>query len=650
MDLKLSRVFGPQSLLASIFPRYEHRPGQLRMARLVRQALSDDEVVLVEAPTGTGKTLAYLIPAVLTDRRVVISTGTKALQEQIINKDIPVVEQLLGTTIKAVLMKGRQNYLCRYRWRNFLAQPTFEMKGETALLPIITRWAATTETGDRAEIVDLPDDAAVWRDICATRDSCPGGQCQHHSTCFLTRLRARAAAADLVVANHHLLFADLSVRLATNGQGQVMPEYDAIICDEAHQIESTATSFFGQVTSVYRFLDWERDLLRALGARKIADDVAPRTLTAMARTRDAIFAHFRDLPGTQQRLAAGNVDSKLETLLLHLHDEAGYLAGHLEKTATDKSAPDVAVLAARLRELVNITDDICAADDARFVYWRETKPRAVILHKDPIDLAQAMQDSLFAHTRAVVFTSATLTTNGGFDFIKARLGVNFEVLEESLPTCFDYQNQGVFYLPQDTPDPRDPSFLADIFPRIEALVRGAGGRSLCLFTSIANMRAAHEALSAVLPFPCLLQGEAPKHQLLSRKRNEPETVLFATASFWEGVDIAGDALRCVIIDKLPFASPSEPLVAARIEKIDNDGGRAFVDYQLPAAIIMLKQGLGRLIRTADDFGVLALMDSRVHTKGYGRRILDSLPEFRKTSRLPDVVRYLESLASDRQPT
>lgn len=645
MKDELAAIFGPRGLLSTVFDKYEHRPGQGRMAALVERALREDHLALIEAPTGTGKTIAYLIPVLQTKRRVVISTGTKALQEQIIRKDIPLAERVLGREIRAVIMKGRRNYLCRYRLALFLQQPVFDTRQESSLFRVIERWSATTETGDRAEIDELPDDCAVWRDICSTPESCAGQRCSHNATCFITKLRQRAAAAEAVVTNHHLLFADLAVRMNSGGEGQVLPDYSAVICDEAHQLEDTATSYFGLSTSSYRFDEWERDLTRTLTGLHLADAEIPPLLGSLRQSRDRLFEFYRHGREDRSRLTADSCTREIADCLVALRETADRLAARLSTLAAGKNILDLEALARRIKELAIATDEICIADDPAFVYWREARPRSVILHKDPIELGPAMQDSLFAYTTAVVFTSATLTTQGSFKYIKNRLGIAFDTIEESLPTCFDYPRQGLLYLPTDLPEPNEPAFIEAAIARIEQLVRAAGGRSFCLFTSIRNMEAAYQALRPRLPYPCMLQGEAPKHVLLERKRREPTSVLFATASFWEGVDIAGDALGCVIIDKLPFASPGEPIVAARIEKLTQDGGQAFLDYQLPAAIIMLKQGLGRLIRASDDRGILAILDSRLQRKGYGKQILGSLPSFAKTSKMDDVLRFWQTVAS-----
>lgn len=647
MKPNLRQIFEPQGVLAVVLPKFEHRPGQGMMAALVEEALGDSQVALIEAPTGTGKTIAYLLPAVLAGRRIVISTGTKALQEQIVNKDIPLAEKVLGRSIKAEVVKGRRNYLCRARFHLFRQQPTFEFKEEIELLDDLLQWAETTETGDRAELTTLADDAAVWNDLCSSSESCLGARCGFFSNCFITRLRARAAKADLLVVNHHLLFADLSLKTESQGEARVLPDFDSVICDEAHQIEATATSYFGKTASLFRFHQWERDLERFLGSVKLVDQPLLRHIKDLLALADPIFDHYRRIAGDELRLSAPEASGEVEQRLLALTEQAKKVSAHLEVLQEKHERPELHAFARRLMELAGVTDEICAADETAFVYWREPRPRGVILHKDPIELADAMRDTLFAQTRATVFTSATLTAAGEFKYIKNRLGIGFETLESSLPTCFDYPRQGVLFLPKDLPDPRDPQFLGAVIERIEALVRAAGGRSLCLFTSIRNMQGAYEALAPRLPFPCHLQGQAPKHHLLDIKRRQPESVLFATASFWEGVDIAGDALQCVIVDKLPFASPSDPLIAARIEKIKNDEGNPFRDFQLPAAIIALKQGLGRLIRSTGDRGVLALLDHRIHTKSYGRRIIESLPPFLKTSKLEDVLRYLNSLAEGR---
>ena len=635
MPLSLARprpFFGPDGALARSLPEYEERPSQGELASAVARTLEQGGVLLAEAGTGTGKTLSYLLPAAELGRRVIVSTGTKNLQEQLILKDIPLLARALGRDLNVALMKGRNNYLCLLRFRSFGQAGTFRRLDEIPLFRAVEGWAPLTRTGDRGEIADLPDGVDFWREISAGSENCIGQSCPDFDPCWVTRMRQRALEADLVIVNHHLLCADLAVK--ETSYGEVIPSYDSVILDEAHLLEDVATQYFGTHVSSHRFADLVRDVEREL---KTMDHAPTEVLREAIVVKDRADALFRRLAqGSGRRLRAGWMSAR--TL-----EEADALLLRLEglKTAI-LAVPDrpeaLAGLAGRAQILREELDFVLKAEDDGHVYFVEVRGRAVQMKATPIDVSSVLQETLFTRARAAVLTSATLAVDGRFDYIKSRLGI--ETAEElRLPSPFFYEEQAILYVPRDMPEPQAPAFAERAAAEIARLLEISRGRAFVLFTSYANMNAVAQRLAGVIPFPILMQGEAPRAVLLDTFRRTPGAVLLATSSFWQGVDVAGEQLSCVIIDKLPFASPGDPVVAARIDRLRNRGGNPFSEYQVPVAVLMLKQGLGRLIRSARDRGVLAVLDSRLVQKPYGRRFLESLPPARLVHDVAEVESF-----------
>ena len=677
----VAAVFDDDGTLAATLPGFEPRDGQRRMAEAVASVLDTGGTLLAEAGTGTGKTLAYLVPAILSGQRVLVSTGTKNLQEQIYFKDIPALIGALGVAFTATLMKGRSNYLCLQRFQAI--DGTYESRGmfdagvvfdhgaaseseKSIFLPVIRDWAARTETGDRAELADLPEDLALWRHVSATADTCLGAECPQFTDCFVTRMRQRAGESDVVIVNHHLLCADASVRKGSFGE--VIPSCTSLVVDEAHQLEDVATQYFGLVFSNYRFDDFVRDADRSLTAARAAleaeaGDTAwePRQIESAARTMTRMGEHGRHF---FQRLAAAREASSpaaesrvrytAETIADYLEDGAA-LAGAIEGfeaaialmlhgldsspiAPADGSSETLQTIQRRAGELHRDLRQLLRGDDPDLVYFLETRGRGIFLRAAPVDVSRLVREALFDRFRSVILTSATLAVDGAFGYVKGRLGLR-EADEIRVPGEFDYASQALLYLPRRMPPPKSPGFAAAVAVEAIDILRRTRGRAFVLFTSYAVLRAVQRELEVTLPYPVLVQGQAPRSALLQMFRSTPNAVLLATSSFWQGVDVVGEALSCVIIDKLPFASPGDPVTAARIDTINAKGGDAFGDYQVPLAILALQQGLGRLIRHRSDRGVLAILDPRLRTTGYGRRFLSALPAAPVTHDLDAISRF-----------
>lgn len=634
---RLADIFGPKGRLAVALPEYEYRPAQLRMAEAVEQAVLLGEILLAEAGTGTGKTLAYLAPAILSGKKAVVATGTKTLQEQLFFKDVPLLASVLPGSFTVSMMKGRGNYLCRRNLRRALAE--HQTRAERQTLQRIQRWSAASARGDRAELDFLGDTDPLWEDIAAWAETCLGTNCEDYEACFLTRMRQEAASADLVIVNHHLLLADAALRDASSFQ--VIPSYDLLILDEAHLLEDVATEFFGSEVSNLRVERLLGDANREWTGAASGDRSLPKHLSRIAE-HSARF--FRTLSGAEgaRRLRPADLEGGLasagatlaESLIL-LHDLIQAMPGKPE---------GLLACARRAHEQAGILKRfLCPADadpgvEAPAVRWVERRNRGIFLRISPLDIAEDFRRAVLAPAGCTVLTSATLSAAGQFEFLRRRLGIE-DGREFRADSPFDFEAQTILYVPRHLPDPRHPGFLPAAAEEIRAILGISRGRALVLFTSLEAMGATHEMLAGSLPYPLLRQGEAPRTELLERFRVEVDSVLLATKSFWQGVDVVGESLSCLIVHKLPFAFPGDPVLEARLEHLAQQGGDPFWEYQVPSAIITLRQGLGRLIRSSQDRGALCILDSRLLSKGYGRAFLASLPPCLRTDALGDLRHF-----------
>jgi ATP-dependent DNA helicase DinG len=684
-DSSLYQFFAPGGVLAHTHPAYEFRRGQLQMAQAVEQALEEKRHLIVEAGTGTGKTLAYLMPVIRSGKRVIISTGTKNLQEQLFYKDIPFLEQTLfgnhvGTAASAVqpgqgpgrlsvcYMKGRNNYLCRKKLYDLTDQPVLSGLEEIEQYRAIAAWEKTTGTGDRAELAELPETSALWHKLDARSDACIGQRCSEYERCFITEMRRRGMESDIIIVNHHLFFADLAIKLQAEGapDAGILPEAAAVIFDEAHELEDVAGNYFGISVSNLRVEDLARDVEASLQHNRMMSASLSGALGSL-RERSQFF--FSLLPPGEGRFAFETRPEFLEENgdeFLALNQSLMRLAGELE--GLPQKPEEIFNFVRRAQELQVQLGFAMESDDRNTVFWierrggRASSPRRhssaslragsdteknsessrgrqnVFLQATPIDVGPILRECLWSKLDCAVLTSATLAVGGGFEYIRQRLGLE-HARESVLPSHFDYESQALFYVPPDLPDARTPQFATLAADRIRKLLEITRGRAFVLFTSYAQMNDVYQRLLGLLEFPTLRQGDAPKSALLEEFRLTPNAVLFATSSFWQGVDVQGEQLSCVIIDRLPFAVPSDPVVAARVKAIDADGGNAFFQYQVPAAVITLKQGFGRLIRSLHDRGLLVLLDNRILKKQYGRVFIESLPNYNKTTDIRVVEEF-----------
>jgi len=643
-------------VLSKTHPAYEFRRGQLHMAQAVEQALEEKRHLVVEAGTGTGKTLAYLVPVIRSGKRVIISTGTKNLQEQLFYKDVPFLEQALAAGLPAsasrlsvCYMKGRNNYLCRKKLYDLTDQPVLSGLEEIEQYRAIAAWEKATSTGDRAELAELPEASLLWHKLDARADACTGQKCSQWERCFITEMRRRAMESDIIIVNHHLFFADLAIKLQADGapDAGILPEAAAVVFDEAHELEDVAGNYFGISVSNLRVEELARDVEYSMQQNRALSASLSGALGSL-RERSQLF--FSLLPPGDGRFAFETRREFLEENgdeFVALNQSLTRLAGELE--GLQQKPEEIFSFVRRAQEIQVQLSYALEAEDRNTVFWIERRGRQfssrrygdtekskepgrqhVFVQATPIDVGPILRECLWSKLECAVLTSATLAVGGGFDYIRKRLGFD-HARDLVLPSHFDYQSQALLYVPPDLPDARTPQFTVKAKERIRRLLEITRGRAFVLFTSYAQMNDIYQKLLGEIEFPLLRQGDAPKSALLEEFRLTPNAVLFATSSFWQGVDVQGKQLSCVIIDRLPFAVPTDPVVAARVKAIDADGGNAFFQYQVPAAVITLKQGFGRLIRSLDDRGLLVLLDNRILKKRYGRVFVDSLPNYKRTT-------------------
>jgi ATP-dependent DNA helicase DinG len=618
------------------------------MAEAVEQALEEKRHLIVEAGTGTGKTLAYLLPVIRSGKRVIISTGTKNLQEQLFFKDIPFLESALFPAREGKLsvcyMKGRSNYLCRKKLYDLTDQSVLSGLDEIEQYRAIAAWEEVTQSGDRAELATLPEASALWHKLDARVDTCVGQKCSSWERCFITEMRRRAVESDIVIVNHHLFFADLAIKQDSEyaPDAGILPEVGAVIFDEAHELEEVAGDYFGISVSNRRVEELCRDVEGSLQRNQLLSGALSGALKSLRERAQSFFAAL--LPAGDGRFAFGKRREFLEEkgdVFMALQQALQRLGAELERLPSKPE--EIFNFSRRSQELRVQLDFLMANEDHNTVFWIDRRSGGrdrpnVSLQATPIDVAPILKACLFDKLECAVLTSATLAVDGGFAYMRRRLGLE-HARELVLASHFDYASQAMLYIPPDLPDRDSPQFPTRAAERVRRLLEITRGRAFVLFTNSAQMKDVYRRLLAELEFPMLLQGDAPQSVLLEQFRLTPNAVLFATSSFWQGVDVQGEQLSCVIIDRLPFAVPSDPVVAARVGAIKREGGNAFYEYQVPAAVITLKQGFGRLIRSLHDRGLLALLDNRILKKAYGRVFLESLPNYRRTTQLRQVEEF-----------
>ncbi len=638
---ELEKIFSSTGVFSSRLPNYRHRSQQLDMAKGIAEAQEAGGVLVAEAGTGTGKTLAYLVPALLAGGKTIVSTGTKALQDQLFRRDIPAVLEALNMPVKTSLLKGRANYVCQFHLQRNLADGRFASAEEASVLHKIQRFASTSHSGDRAEATGIRETHPAWQYAISSRENCLGGECAHFRDCFVMKARKEALEAELVVVNHHLFFADLWLR--DEGVAELLPASNHVILDEAHQLADTAALFFGQTVTTGQMIDLARD------ARQTALVHAKDTpgLAQAAEALDKAAKNLRmSIPEMSLRLPAKLAQSREDfaSALENTNRLLGELAAGLKSQA--ERAEELAACHARASELIHRLENWQGTEQADWVRWVETMGRTLALHATPLSVGKIFGEQVMQDNRSWVLTSATLSLGGDFSHLLSRLG-----LEEAQTLCvdspFDYPNQGLIYLPPGLPEPNTREHTQAVVDAALPVLEASGGRAFMLFTSLRAMDNARAMLadafkSRGLDFPVLAQGDEPKQVLLERFQQSGRAVLLGSQSFWEGVDMPGEALSVVVIDKLPFAPPDDPVVAARIARISEAGGNSFMDYQLPEAVISLKQGAGRLIRTETDRGVLMLCDPRLMSKSYGRKVLDALPPMKRSRKLDEVREFFQT--------
>ncbi len=620
----MNKYFGKDGLLSKKLGSYEYRPSQLRMAEAVNDILTSRGVLLAEAETGIGKTLAYLVPIALSGRRVVVSTGTKNLQEQLFRKDIPLVEKIMGKKLKSCCIKGRRNYLCLLRYAETGRHLLPELKFDEEQLNAVKKWLGKTVTGDIEEAEGVPENSSLWRYLTVESDACLGSRCSYFEKCFVTKIRQKAMESDIVVVNHHLYFSDLAVR--RSGFGEVIPEHYVAVFDEAHVLEKVATGFFGVTVSSGRISSLLSDVQRGF---PVIDNNCLNAISVVKNSSAKVFELLKGYPSGSH---------SLKPFAKELQHEASGLEAELERLKKNIANIDgekavIDVFSERCSSIAHDISFIASMKDSSFVYWFETGIRTATLKASPINVASLLKESLFNGDKTLILTSATISVEGKFNFLENRLGIE-DAEKIRLKSLFDYSTQAMLYLPAKMPEPNSGNFRESLYGEIIAILNVAKGGVFLLFTSFENLNYVYERLSGESSFTLFKQGDISKSILLDNFKKSLNGVLLGTFSFWEGVDVQGEALKCVVIDRLPFEVPSDPVVAARSEFLKKSGANPFTEYQLPQAAILLKQGLGRLIRSKSDRGLLAVLDPRILTKHYGKVFMNTIP------RSP-VIRSLE---------
>jgi ATP-dependent DNA helicase DinG len=642
----LERIFAAAGPLAARIPGYRERPQQIEFAQCVLETIGDTGVLVAEAGTGTGKTFAYLVPALLAGGKVIVSTGTKTLQDQLFDRDLPAVRDALASGARLALLKGRANYVCHHRLDRAIAEARLDSREEAVQLRRIKAFAATSRTGDRADLADVPEDAPVWVHATSTRENCLGQECPRYSDCFVFAARRDALAADVVVINHHLFFADVALR--DEGIAELLPACNTVILDEAHQLPDIARLFFGETFATAQAIELARDTrleLRAAGGG--AQDLDRDATVLERRARDLRLAFPEDaakLSGAQA-LRMAEFEPALAALDGALSALRRPLAAQAERSeglaSCARRAEDLAARLVRWREV----------DAAELVRWVEVFGHSAQLHVTPLSPGEIFRRQMDDYPRAWIFTSATLAVGDDFSHFKRELGID-PAQSRRWESPFDFARQALLFVPQGLPQPNDPGHTAAVIDAVYPVLRAAGGGAFLLFTTLRALRRAEALLAARLAadgLPLLVQGSGSRSELLERFRALGNAVLLGSASFWEGVDVRGDALSVVVIDKLPFAPPDDPVLAARIDALRARGGNPFSELQLPQAILQLKQGAGRLIRDATDRGVLVLCDPRLFTRSYGRLVRESLPPMRITRETAEATAFFAAAGPVRIP-
>ncbi|TDR23765.1 ATP-dependent DNA helicase [Marinicella litoralis] len=637
MSMKISEVLGENGLFKEKLPGFKSRPQQIELAEKISQVIEDQSVLIAEAGTGTGKTFAYLLPALLSGKKIIVSTGTKTLQDQLFSKDIPKLLELLSIKPKVRLLKGRSNYLCLHRYHKAAVMPVSRFPENKPLFKYLKNWIHNSIRGEVSEFINQVENRMLLMNITSNPENCLGSECDHYNDCFVYKARRKALEADLLVINHHLLFADMAIK--QGGFGELLPKTDVIVLDESHQIPEIAGRFFSHLFSSRQCTDILNDLLTEAGEVDAAFAAISEPHEQMKRSlRDTLLV-MSQMPERESSKRLFQTEIVIEAFDLLLH-QMNLLITALEPLVVQSTGLQNCYV--RLDALKMMLEDMMQQKESNYIYWFEAREKYFALHKSPLEIADPLSEFRAPLETSWVLTSATLTVNHSFAHFQSQTG--FDPAETLLlDSPFDYPKQALMLLPKTLPEPNDFEFNRAMFDYVTPIINQAKGGVFFLFTSHRSLQMAAYHFRDQVDRPLFVQGEGDRNQMLEDFRASGNGLLLGAASFWEGVDVSGASLSCVIIDKLPFAHPSEPVLKAKIEHINKNGGKAFFDYQIPKAIISLKQGAGRLIRGEDDRGVLVICDRRITSKGYGSTFLNSLPDMKISHERQEALDFLSAL-------